>query len=200
MHAYFLDTPDIEFQTSFNVTSDTPSAIKRGTAHFMLRQPNLFRVDLSSNDKSTVFSSDGTTLTIFRPAEGKYARIPARNTTMGTMYLAVGLLNIQARLVDFLWTVDYGQNVKVAPSGTETVAGNACNHFSVDRFEDIWDVWLGQTDPPLPCKLVSGQTVGNDRTVQTNEFSWNQKPAFSRQTFVFEPPEGSREVGASDLH
>ena len=199
MHAYLTSTPELEFETSFSSTSDLPGLNKRGTAHFFIRQPNQFRVDVSSNSGDYVFVSDGRTFTLYRPSEGKFAQTRARNSIIGTMYLAAGLLNIHARFIDFFWTVDYGEQMKVAAGGAEAIGNRQCNRFSVDRFEDDWDVWLEQTGPPLPCKLVSRRTDGNDRTVQTNEFIWKSNPVFSPNTFAFSPPKGSREVDVSDL-
>jgi hypothetical protein len=197
MHAYLTSTPEVEFETSFSSTSDLPGMNKRGTAHFLIRQPNQFRVESSSNGGTYLFISDGTTFTLYSPAKGKFAQTRARGSIIGTMYLAVGLLNLHARFIDFLWTLDYGENVKVAAGGAETIGNRQCDRFSVDRFENDWEVWLEQTGIPLPCKLVSRTMDGG--TVQTNEFVWKANPDFSPDAFAFSPPKGSREVDVSDF-
>jgi hypothetical protein len=115
------------------------------------------------------------------------------------MYLAIGLLGTQAKLIDFIWTLDYGEQMRTEAGGSDTIAGEACNRFSVQRFESTWDVWLSDSDPPLLCKLVSHRTDANDRRVQSNEFTWVRTPEFAPGTFSFVPPAGAREVGPSDL-
>jgi hypothetical protein len=199
MHAYVTSAPEIEFETSFNVASELPGMDKRGTAHFVIRRPDRFRVEVSSGKGDYVFVSDGATFTLYRPKERIFARIPARDSILGTMYVAAGLLNIQTRLLDFLWTVDYGENVKVTAGALEAVGGRQCRRFDVDRFEDDFEVWLEPEGTPLPCRLISRRTDGNARTVQTNEFNWKPARAIAPETFVFSPPAGSREVGVSDL-
>ncbi len=115
MHDHFTHAAQIEFKTSFVETSDLPGMDRRGIAHFIIQRPNKFRIELTSNKGDYLSVSDGTTLTIYQPAAAKYALIPARDSIMGTMYTAVGLLGTQARLIDFLWTIDYGENVIVKP-------------------------------------------------------------------------------------
>jgi hypothetical protein len=117
---------------------------------------------------------------------------------MGTMYTAVGLLGIQARLIDFLWTIDYGENVRVKALGAETVGGKSCDRYSVQRFENSWDVWL-EPVTAVPCKLISRKSDANDRSVQTNEFSWVASAASGPDPFAFSPPSGARKVPPSDL-
>jgi hypothetical protein len=198
MHDHFTHAAQIEFKTSFVETSDLPGMDRRGIAHFIIQRPNKFRIELTSNKGDYLSVSDGTTLTIYQPAAAKYALIPARDSIMGTMYTAVGLLGTQARLIDFLWTIDYGENVIVKPLGVETVGGKACARYSVQRFENTWHVWLDRV-ASVPCKLISRKSDANDRSVQTNEFSWVASAVVGGDTFSFTPPSGAREVAPSDL-
>jgi hypothetical protein len=198
MHDYFANAPEIEFNTSFAETSDLPGMDRRGTARFFIRRPNSFRVELTSNKGDYVFVSDGTTFTIFRPTATRFARIPAGNSIMGTMYLAIGLLSTQARLLDFLWTIDYGEQVGIKALGTDTIGGTTCDRFSVQRFEDNWDVWLDRATA-LPCRLISRKSDANDRLTQTNEFVWGAAKTVDKDTFIFTPPKDAREVGPSEL-
>src|SRR5262245_2562356 len=101
LHAYFESSPEIQFLTTFSSTSDTPGMNKRGTAHFFLRQRNQCRVEVSSNSGDYVFVSDGKTFTLYRPGDGEFARVRARSSIIGTMYVAVGLLNLHASFLDF---------------------------------------------------------------------------------------------------
>lgn len=203
MHDFFRNSSDLEFSTTFRTSTEIQGYGTSGTARFFTRQPNLFRVETAAGRKRTIFVSDGQTLTIFRPAERAYTQMLARPSMIGTMYGATGMLAMQARIVDFLWTVDYlvtlGDDVRVASKGVGTVAGRECNRFQVERMEDSWDVWLEQSDPPLPCKLVSRRRDDPSGMVQTNEFSWQRSPDVPSETFTFVPPPGSKKVDASEL-
>lgn len=198
MHDHFANAAEIEFKTSFVRSSDLPDMNRRGNAHFFIRRPNSFRVELTSNKGDYVFISDGTTLTIFKPAAARFTRIPASDSIVGTMYLAIGLLGSQARLIDFIWSIDYGEQVTVKDLGHDTIGGKACDRFGVQRFEDSWDVWIDRATA-VPCKLISRKSDSNDRLVQTNEFVWVAAKAFDKETFSFTPPKDAREVGPSEL-
>lgn len=199
LHDYFAQTAEIEFQTSFRETSDLPGMGRRGTAHFFIRKPNSFRVELSSTKGDYIFISDGTTFTMYRPEAGRYARIPANDSIVGTMYTAIGLLGTQAKLIDFIWTMDYGEQLTRKALGPETIGGKTCDRFNVRRFERSWDVWLEREGLPVPCRIVTRALDANDRSMQTNEFQWIADPVFNSELFVFAPQKDAQEVSASEL-
>ena len=115
------------------------------------------------------------------------------------MYLVAGLLNIQARFIDFLSTVDYGRDVRIALGRTEFIGNKQCRRISVARFEDDWEVWLEQVEIPLPCKLLSRRTDGSAHTIQTNVFRWKASPIFPPELFAFSAPKGCRKVEVSEI-
>lgn len=203
MHDYLRDSPQLHFMTAFRVSSPTSALRSQGTAEFFIRQPNSFRVEVSSTRRKTVYISDGATLTIYRPNERKFVQVSADDSILGTMYLATGLLRIQARMIDFFWTIDYltigYSEGKITPMGSEKIGKLECDRFKVQRFEDTWEVWLEKNGTPLPCKLISQRTDGTRLTSQVNEFTWMDNKAFDAETFAFSPPEGSKKVQLSDL-
>ncbi len=199
MRDHFAQSTEIEFRTSFRETSDIPGLGRRGSAKFYIRRPNSFRVELSTSGTDYVFISDGKTFTVMRPKSREYARMPASQSIPGTMYLGVGLLGAQAKLIDFLLAVDHGEQVTVETLGGETIEGRSCDRLSVRRFDDRWDVWIERDGPPVPRKLVSRALASNDRSVQTNEFEWTTVPSFTSDLFSFAPQKDAREVSPSDI-
>ena len=203
MRDYIRDNPTLQFQTTFHSTGELRGAGSKGTARFYIRRPNSFRIEMTSNKRSTTSVSDGKTLTIFRPGQHKYAQLPAKDSILGTMYLAAGLMVIQARMIDFFWTVDFsasrGTSVTIAATGPQTIGTRKCDGFTVERFEDKWEVWLETSGIPLPCKLVSRRLDGSGHTSQTNTFVWEVDQIPPPETFDFSPPKGSKEVGISEI-
>lgn len=199
MRDYFLNTPTIEFTTSFVNDTDMPGLSNRGTTHFIVRHPNSFRIEMKSSKGHYIFISDGQMLTVYRPDMQRFARTEARDSIVGTIYLVAGLFSTQARLIDFLWTVDYGRDVDVTAFGTESVGDKKCARYRVSRFEDNWDAWLDQSDASLPCRVRSTGRDANDRSVQTYDFRWVTEPKVSSDVFDFTPPAGTREARVSDL-
>lgn len=199
MHSYFQQRPAIEFKTSFRETSDLPGMERSGTAHFFILRPNSFRIELTSSKEDYILISDGQTLTMYRPKARKYTRVPTKDSIIGTMYLAIGLLGTQAKLIDFIWTIDYGEQVSSKAVGAEKIGSETCNRFNVQRFEQQWDVWLRNEANPVPCKIVSRKLDANDRPVQTNEFVWVDTPAITPELFTFIPPSDAKEVRPSEI-
>lgn len=203
MRTFLLSQRDAAFRTWFQITTDIQGRDKRGTVHYIVRQPNLFRVELTIGKQVTLFLSDGKTLTIFRPSERKYTKLRAAETLMGSMYKASGMLALQVRVIDFLWTAEYfvtvGETVRVVDRGASRIGDRQCRHITVERMHDQWDVWLQTSGAPLPCKLVSHRSDDPARAVQTNEFTWTIDPVIPPDTFTFAPPAGSKEVSASEL-
>lgn len=202
MHDYLRNTNDLEFRTMLT-RDDKVGRSTRANVKFQIREPNLFRVEAVANGQTTIYLSDGKSLTVFRPRSGKYMQMPARDTIIGTMYGATGILAQQARVVDFFWTVDYlatiGEDVRVLDKGSvEKIDGQQCRRLSVDRMDDSWDVWVAEGDLPLPCKLVSRRR-DTSAQVQSNYFEWTATPKFAADTFVFTPPAGARKVENYEL-
>lgn len=199
MRDYFAQTSELAFKTSFRETSDLASLGRSGSAKFYIRRPSSFRVELSSTQGDYVFISDGTTFTIVRPKSGKFSRMSASDSIIGTMYLAVGLLGSQAKFLDFIWAVEFGELHSVTPHGEDTVNGKACDRFAIQRFDQSWDICLDRKPPPLPRKVVSRALASNDRSMQTNEFEWIEPANLAPGLFSFVPAPGAREVRPSEL-
>ena len=71
----YLVSKPLDFQTTFTARSDTLGTL-RGTLHFLVQRPNLFRIESSSDHGSYVVISDGKVMTIYKPKEQKYAQCP----------------------------------------------------------------------------------------------------------------------------
>jgi hypothetical protein len=208
LHDYLHSSP-LEFQTSFQARSDTLAEdLQHGSAHYLIRSPNLFRIEGSIGHYSYELISDGNVLTIYDRGGRKFAQLPAPSSAAAAVSLFAGLNALDPQVLKFLSAVDLvvagKEGVQVAAVGSGTVGGQQCDRFDVvqqveDSWEDKWEVWLQKKQVPLMCKLVSSSSDDTANTVQTNEFTWKPSPVFSPETFVFSPPEGSKKVDVGEL-
>jgi len=200
LHDYLKSSP-LAFETSFDARSQGDE-LYRGSAHFLIRQPNLLRIETSSGDRSYVVISDGKVLTIYNPHLRKYAQMPAPDSPAAAFGVLTGEMGVESQVLNFLGAADDvvagADGMKVAAAGSSTIAGRQCDGFTVvDRLGDNkWEAWLEKNDVPLLCKLIYHSVDG---PAQTNEFSWKPTPVFSPDTFVFSPPEGSTKVDVGSL-
>jgi outer membrane lipoprotein-sorting protein len=183
----------LDFQTSFTAESDLHGTMQ-GKSHFLIQQPNRFRIETASGDDTYVAISDGRVMTIYNPRERKFSEWPAPVSTRQGLNLAQGLMSRESQVLRFITVLEAAAagGLTIDAVGTEAVGGRQCDRFTiVASKEEVWKVWLGPNEVPLPCKFETAN--------QTTEFSWNQNPGFPPDTFVFVPPNGSEKVNVNDL-
>ncbi len=198
MHTHLATASELQFSASMVVSSSLRESKLHATAEFFLKRPNQLRVEMSSGHRSYNVISDGKRLTIYKPQARRYAQFAARDSMLGSMYTAAGLMNIAGRMLDFFWAVSANTDLSITSLPPLNIEGRECRGIRVERFEEVFDVWIAPSGAPLPCKLVNHRTDGSASVGQTTLFSWRQ-PAFDASTFTFVPPNGSRQVDPIDL-
>lgn len=203
MYNWIRESQELDFKTTFHLENAVQGQKVNGTAHYQIKRPASFRVEVHSNKEHSVFVSDGKSLTIYEPAHHRYALLEADDSIMATMFKAIGILTLQARMVEFFWTVDYlarvDEDVRIERHGTNEIGGKSCRKFAVKRFEEEWTVWIQEDGNPVLCRLISRKTDQSAFTVQTNDFSWSDGVELNSALFVFEVPANVKKVHPFDL-
>ena len=197
----FAGSDVLDFQTTV-ASRDEYLGTVRGTAHFVIRRPNAFRIEGSLGRASYTLVSDGQTMTIYNPSEQRYTELPAPASPGEGLSLLVGLASAQSRILDFVEVVreaaSRSERTEVTNAGTSTIGSRQCDHFNVVETSDTrvarWEIWLEQKDAPVPCKFTVTNSDGVSTDVQTDEFSWKLHPVLSSEDFKFIPPAGSKKV------
>ncbi len=202
----YLVSKPLDFQTTFVAHSDTLGTL-RGSLHFLVQRPNLFRIESSSGHGSYVVISDGKVMTIYKPKDEKYAQLPAPGSARQGLGLVTGLMAMESQTLVLLGVIEDiaagGKGFQATRGNTEAIGGRPCDSFSIveatEEFTTKWKVWLEKSDVPLVCKFVTGSTESLADAMQTNEFTWKQEPVFPPDAFVFTPPKGSEKVDVGGL-
>ena len=196
MHNYIREAKELEFTTRFRAVDKVLGQNATGSVHDMVRQPNLLRVTAKLPSGTVVVVSDGTTLTIHEPNKRRYREFEAKDSAVGSLYIAAGLLGTQTRLIDFFWSIDYlsvdRTGGRIGTLDTKTFGSKTCDGFRVQRDLEFWDVWLERSSARLPCYVVSKTTDGSASMTQTNELTWKSNPQFKEDTFRFVAPSGHK--------
>jgi hypothetical protein len=189
MLRYIRDQPELKFDTTMRLSGVID---RRADFRFQLRQPNLVKVSLKEGKRTTIYVSDGKLMTIYRPAENRHVSVRARGTLIETMNLAAGLTSVMGRVLQFLLVADLAdQHSGVTTLAPIRVKNTECTGVRLDRFEEVFDVWIRSSGAPLPCKLVSLRTDGAGRIIQTNLFTWLEASPSADDTFKFVPGNSS---------
>lgn len=196
MHEHIRALNELEFRSAFKVVDKALGQNRTGTVHYQIRQPNLLRVTAKFSNKAIVVVSDGTKLFIHEPNRRRYRELDAKDSILGSLYTAAGLLGAQVRMIDFFWSVDYlavgGESGVIGDLDARTFDKRPCDGFRVRRGEDVWSVWVERTPNRIPCHIISQTTDGSALSTQTNTIEWNSEPKFTADTFRFTPPAGHK--------
>jgi hypothetical protein len=203
----FIRGKTADFATSFNSRSRTRNV--NGSVHFLLQQPNLFRIDVVTGRVSYTLVSDGQVMTIYNRRLKKYVELAAPDSAAKGLGLITGLSSVQSQLLRLVGVIEDvargSERFAVTAEGTSKVGDHQCDRFTLveqteaGRYSERWDVWLRQGDEPLPCKFTVESSDGSSDDVQTSHFTW-KTPKFSEDSFVVLPPEGAEKVqSVSDL-
>ncbi|MFY0614287.1 MAG: DUF2092 domain-containing protein [Hyphomicrobiaceae bacterium] len=196
MHANLKAVRELEFTTTFKIVDRVIGTRRSGTVKYQLKQPNLLRVTVTSGKQHLTVVSDGELLTIHRRNTRKYSQSPARDSIVGSLYTAAGVVGVQPRIIDFFWSVDYlatlGGFPRITSTGPLKVGGKTCDGVRLVYKEDEWNVWLERSERRFPCRLVSKRKDGSAFTIQTNTFTWSEKRQIADSEFQFSPPRGHK--------
>jgi len=190
---------DLQFKASITVSDSTRRELTQASANFYTRQPNKFRVELTTGRTLYQIISDGNQITIFRPGIGKYTQLPAQNSIISGMYMGTTLINVAGRMLDFFWTIRYEKNVEIERLNRTTLNGQTCDGLRIRRYEEIFEIWYSTSGDPLPCKLISRRTDGSALTVNTSIFRWTERPSLTDELFQFTSLKGNRPVDSLEL-
>jgi hypothetical protein len=196
----FIGGKTADFQTSFSSRSNTRAV--KGSVHFLIQQPNLFRIDATTGKVAYTLVSDGQVMTIYSPASKKYVELQAPESAGRGLGLIAGLSSVQSQLLRLVYVVEEvakgSDRFKVTTAGADKIGDQECDRYAIEektdeRYSERWDVWLQKSDVPLPCKFSVVSSDGSADDVQTNSFAW-KTPDVSSNTFKFVPPADSAKV------
>jgi hypothetical protein len=163
-----------------------------------LQRPNYLRADSTVPDHDRQIYYDGQAVTIYSPKLNYYAVIPAPATIEETVALA-RQRGIHLPLADLVISKPYDQLVKNLQSGIyvgkSLVQGVMCNQLAYRRGDFDWQIWIEDSETPLPKRVViiDKAVWGAPRFMAT--FSdWDTNPTIDPSAFVFTPPEGAQKV------
>ena len=138
-----------------------------GTVHHVIRPPDHLFARIEGKDVDRQVFYDGEAITVYAPAQRKYARIEAPGD------IRTLLENLKARkgielpiAVLFAWGTPGGpmsNPVRGTYSGTGLIRGRPCKHYSYKQAAIAWEVWAD--DDHLPCKLVVADTASGTARV-----------------------------------
>ena len=188
-----LTTFEINSDTTLDVVTESGQRLQLGgSAHYKVRRPDGFQIDVVGDFRSRRFYFDGKQFTVFAPKLGYYATASAPPTIREALDIMYSKYGIALPLEDlFRWSDPDSPRAQKLISGflvgPATVNGAATDHYAFREGEHDWEIWIQQGEQPLPRKLVIVDRSDPARPAYVARLTWNTRPALVAEDFTFKP-------------
>jgi hypothetical protein len=169
-----------------------------GTLEVQARRPTAFKIAMVSDQKNREIYYNGKTVTVFSPRLGYYASFPGSDTIAKTLESAKDKYGIELPLADlFAWGVDKSLTARVKSGflvGPEHIGDRACNHYAFRQERVDWQIWIADSGPALPCKLVITSTTDPAMPQYAAVMHWSFPASIPDSVFAFTPPPTAKKI------
>jgi hypothetical protein len=164
-----------------------------------IRRPDRFRAAVEGDIRTQKMYYDGKTITLFNPDLNFYGQIDAPSTIHSAFAYALDSFGVEAPLADFIPhnigerlqdTVRLGYYV-----GLHSVNGVECHHLAFVEDEVDWQIWIENSETPLPRKIIiTSNMVAGAPQFTTLLSDWNVTAQLPDSLFAFEKPAGAERI------
>ena len=170
-----------------------------GTVDIQAQRPNRFKISLVSDIKNRQVFYNGKTVTVFSPRLGVYASFDAPDTIAKTLAKANDQYGIELPLSDlFAWGTDPTLPARLQEgfqvNTGEHVAGQVCDHYAFRQKQVDWQIWIAQSGPPLPCKLVITDKSDPAMPQYAAVLHWSFPGSIADTVFAFAAPANTHKI------
>jgi hypothetical protein len=200
MSRYLMSLQGLKIDTdgSLDVVTDDGQRIQLdGQASYKVKRPGI-AIHYVSDMKNRDFYYDGKQFTIYSPALGYYATVPAPATNRELLDLIYNKYGLKLPLEDLFRWNDTGnaridQFKAAANLGPSMQDGMQTTHYAFREPEVDWEVWIRDGAQPLPLKLSIVDRTDPARPAFTTRLKWTVNPTFGAADFTFTPgPDAKR--------
>lgn len=166
----------------------------------VIRRPDRLRADIDGDDGVNQLFYDGKTLVLYSPAKKGYVSIPVPDTIEGMLKEAKNRMGLDFPLADFL---SPAPNKAIMAGVTEakevndvTIDGVLSRHLTLFQPPGLeLEIWLAKNEQSLPERLfITYRSIPGQPTFVATFSDWNFSVAPTDADFVFQPPEGAKQV------
>lgn len=194
---------------SFRVVADTSAdrvyangqALKfNTTVTYDVRRPDGFIIEQASDRHVRRLYFDGSSLTLFAPARGLFASIPAPPTIAETLDLAWEEHGISVPLEDlFRWSNPEDRRDEALLTGIHVgyalMNGEDTDHYAFQEEGLDWQIWIRRGDRPVPVRVVIVDRSDLAHPQFVADLTWTENPDYDDGAFRFEPPANAVSIG-----
>lgn len=184
--------------TGERVLADGQKLQHTATASLEVDRPNRLRALIHSPGSRRDIFYDGSTVTLYTPAQNYYAAVEFRGTIGELIDRLEEKYGVEMPLADlFAWGTSAAPVDKIQSAmnaGQDFVAKELCDHYAFRQDQLDWQVWIASTGKPLPRKIVVTYRGDEARPQSMSIIDWNLKPTFKDSVFKFVPPREATKI------
>ena len=111
------------------------------------------------------------------------------------LYLLIDEYDITFQLADLLYEDPYGVFTEYVERGMDLgeaeLDGRSCRHLAFRQESIDWQIWVENSDTPLPRKIIITEKWITGQPQFTAILSnWDVSPDLQDRIFIFDPPKG----------
>lgn len=172
------------------------------TGDLMVRRPDRLRANTVSDRKERQFFYDGKTFTLYSPAVGYYATVPALPTIRQAADQIQERYAVELPLVDlFRFGTDQDPTQEITAAmyvGQARVNGLDTDQYAFRQPGLDWQIWIERGDRPLPVKVVLTTTDDPAQPEHSIELAWTLGATFDDSVFAFAPPRDATKIAIAE--
>jgi len=197
-----LDAYEVQMKVTTRVaTEDGKYRDVVGNVHYIVEPPNHLFARLEEGGAERRVFYDGQTITVYSPAERRYARIEAPGTIRTLIETVKANRSIELPVANlFEWGTPGGPLSNVDRGryeGAGVIDGRECESYSFNEAAITWDVWVDGEH--LPCKLVRVDTEGAGLQGYRADMNWKPEAQIADDVFTFAPQAADTRVELSEI-
>jgi hypothetical protein len=164
-----------------------------------IRRPNRFRAYVKGDEKDQQLFYNGRTITLWKPHLDYYGILAAPPSIEEALDFASESFELHAPLADFIRQDSFDPLPPVIYSavyvGQQLVHGISCHHLAFRQDDLDWQIWIEDSETPLPRKVIITQKfVTGAPQFTALLLEWNLAPQLPDRHFTFSPPKNAKKI------
>jgi hypothetical protein len=184
--------------TGERVLADGQKLQHTASASMDVERPNRLRARMHSSRSERELIFDGTTVTLYTPAQKYYSTVEFTGTIGALIGRLEEKFGVQIPMSDlFLWGTPSAPLDKIESAmnaGQDFVGKDLCDHYAFRQAGIDWQIWIKAGSTPLPRRIVITNRADEARPQSVSLIDWNLKPTFKDSVFKFSPPKGATKI------
>lgn len=169
------------------------------TVNIHVKRPDRLRANAEGDLANQQFFFDGKSITLFNKDKNVYTTLEAPGTIEEALEYAQKTFDLSAPLADLIYPDAYNvltQNVHSGHYvGLHLVRGIQCHHLVFIQDDIDWQIWIENSQTPLPRKMVitSKWLAGAPQFTALMSY-WKTAARLPQDLFIFTPPVTAQKI------